>query len=451
MSSAAKKLKKGSFIGNAISKQTSKSNGFITKNFGAPGIAGAEQRFNDANERLGMGSKAKAPETPDYMALALQQQQADKEAFDRATAANRPDQVNQWGSIKWTQDPTTGKWTQTETASPELTNWNKEWMERMGGMGELQQQMIDQAKANGTWTGGGVEQMPAFDPNTGFNGEYADKFTEALLARVKPQQETDRASMETKLRLQGLQPGTEAYDRAYKNLLNSQGDVNTQAALQGQLAAGNEYRQNSALQSQIQQQRYDQALKNWSVPYEKAMQLGSGIPGQMNPSFAGFAGANGNLTGANVMGAAQQQYAQQMQNYNQAVAEKTGKGATLGSVAGGVIGGIYGGPGGAQAGMSIGGAAGGALFSDPALKDHILDMDDEACYNVMKELVPVGWTWKGTRIKDFGINAAQVAELLPDLIEHAHGVMKVNYTGLFAILLGAFRHMASKEKTDGMV
>lgn len=443
MGSTVKKLKKGSFIGNAISKQTSKSNGFITKNFGAPGIAGAEQRFNDANERLGMGGKAKAPETPDYMALQLQQQQADREAFDYQTAANRPNQTNPTGSLTWTKDAN-GNWTQTEQWSPEQMKAYQDKMALGDQATDLQWMNQQQALNNGAWTGGGIEQMQAFDPNQGFTGEYADKFTEALLARAKPQQEVDRASMETKLRLQGLQPGTESYDRAYKNLLTAQGDVNAQAALQGSLAAGNEYRQNASMQSQIQQQRYDQALKNYSVPYEKAG-ASAGLSGTPSPAFSGFAGASGQLSGGNIVGAAQQQYAQNMQNYNQAAAEKSGKGATVLGAAGAVVGGIYGGPAGAQLGGTVGSAAGGALFSDPALKFNILDMDDESCYNRMMELVPVSWTWKGTEVNGSGINAAQVAELIPELIEKANGVMKVNYTELFAILLGAFRWLAKKE------
>lgn len=443
MGGAVDKLKKGSFIGNAISKKTSKSNGFITKNFGAPGIAGAEQRFNDANERLGMGGKSKAPETPDYMALQLQQQKADREAFDYQTAANRPNQVNPTGSMTWTKDAD-GNWTQTqEWGQAETDAYNRQMANSHYGSA-LQSMNQQQALNNGAWTGGGVEQMGAFDPNQGFTGEYADKFTEALLARTKPQQETDRASMESKLRLQGLQPGTEAYDRAYKNLLTSQGDVNSQAALQGSLAAGNEYRQNASMQSQIQQQRYDQALKNYSVPYEKASQA-AGMTGTPAPGFSGFAGASGQLSGGDLTGAAQQAYAQNMQNYNQAAAEKSGKGATVLGTAGAVVGGIYGGPAGAQAGGAIGGAAGGALFSDPALKLDILDMDDEACYNLIKDIAPVTWTWAGTRVQDAGVNAAQIAEMIPEMIEKANGIMKVNYTGLFAILLGAFRHLAKKE------
>lgn len=443
MGGAVDKLKKGSFIGNAISKKTSKSNGFITKNFGAPGIAGAEQRFNDANERLGMGGKSKAPATPDYMALQLQQQEADREAFDYQTAANRPNQSNPMGTSTWTKDEN-GNWTQKEEWSPEQMKAYQNQMGNADLASQLQAMNQQQALNNGAWTGGGIEQMGAFDPNQGFSGEYADKFTEALLARTKPQQELDRGAMENKLRLQGLQPGTEAYDRAYKNLLTSQGDVNSQAALQGSLAAGNEYRQNASMQSQIQQQRYDQALKNYSVPYEKAGAAGA-MTGTPSPGFSGFAGASGQLSGGNLTGAAQQAYAQNMQNYNQAAAEKSGKGATVLGAAGAVVGGIYGGPAGAQAGGAIGGAAGGALFSDPALKLDILDMDDEACYNLMKDIAPVRWTWAGTRVEDAGVNAAQIAEMIPEMIEKVNGVMKVNYTGLFAILLGAFRYLAKKE------
>lgn len=62
---------------------------------------------------MGKKSKAPMPAAPDYTALANQQAEASKKAIQEQTLANRPTQIGTEGSMTWTQDPTTGAWTQT--------------------------------------------------------------------------------------------------------------------------------------------------------------------------------------------------------------------------------------------------------------------------------------------------------------------------------------------------
>lgn len=51
-------------------------------------------------------------------ALADYQGALNQKAIDTQTEANRANQVNPWGEVKWTQDPTTKEWTQTTTLTP---------------------------------------------------------------------------------------------------------------------------------------------------------------------------------------------------------------------------------------------------------------------------------------------------------------------------------------------
>jgi len=380
-----------------------------------------------------MGSKKKAPPPPDYKALAEQQAALQNQMLQTQTEANRPDQISAMGSLKWSQDPATGRWTQTEELNPEARSALDQALalqtEQIGQIGDLM--------GEGRFKGG--PQMPTYDPASG--EQYAQRFTESLMGRLRPQQAMDQEQMTTKLRLQGLQPGTEAYNRAYQNLLTSQGDVNTQANLQGLLAGGKEARDIYTTQLGGQQQGYTQELQNYLLPWETAAKT-QGIANQIKmPSFAGFSQA-GVGEAPKVMDAAQQQYAQQMQQYNEAAQSKQGKGQAIGSLAGTVGGAMFGGPVGASLGSSLGGAAGGALFSDATLKDDIETLSDEDCYRAMMRISPHTFSWPNGK-RDTGLIAQEVAQHLPQLIQKAEqGLLMVNYAKFATLLLGAFRHLA---------
>lgn len=421
-----------------------------------------------------MGSKAKTPAAPDYASLVRQQAAEQNKLIDKQTQANRPDQTNPFGSVKWSQDEN-GNWSQNVSYDPRVQGNLNSMLEALQGLtgnmkgtfdpevlGKYDQYKIQtgQFDPQSSWEYGGQ--------NNGTGGDkYADAFTKSLMARTTPQQETDRASMENRLRLQGLQPGTPAYDRAYKNLLTSQGDVNSQAALKGMLAASENARADYATQlsrdqlglnaaignqqmtNATQGQQFQQGLQTHMLPYQQAQAL-TGMMGQMIPSFDGFTPAGvGNA--ADIVGAAQQSYAQQMQAANDKNARKSGKGQSIGSIAGGVLGGVFGGPVGAAAGSSIGGAAGGAIFSDATMKHDLFELSDRRCYEMMRQLIPTGWKWNVAGVMDAGVIAQDVERMMPELIERqAAGLLSVNYSGLFAVLLGAFRHLAAqKEDANG--
>ena len=415
-----------------------------------------------------MGGKSSTPKAPDYTVLAKQQAADQQKLLQEQTKANRPDQVGPYGSTKWTQDEA-GNWTQNVEYDPAVKG-NIDSM--LGAMGKVTGQMGQQFQAPDAVSNYKGYEMTTgqFGPqssweyggsNNGTAGDgYADAFTKSLMSRIQPQQEVDRGQMENKLRMQGLQPGTPAYDRAYQNLLKSQGDVNSKAALDGMLAASDNARQdyntqlardqaglqnamgNQQMNLATQGQQYDQAYQTHMSPYAQGQALTGMLGGAFQPTFQNFNTAEQGKA-ADITGAAQQQYAQAMEAANAKNSKKEGKGSSLGSIAGTVAGGMFGGPAGAALGSSIGGAAGGALFSDMALKSEITAISDKDAFDMMLQLVPHSWKWTGTEIIDAGVLAQKLQELLPGLVTASNaGTLKVNYTELFAILLGAFRHMA---------
>jgi len=286
-----------------------------------------------------------------------------------------------------------------------------------------------------------------------------------LLGRVRPQQQQQQEQMQTQLRLQGLQPGTEAYDRAYRNLLTSHGDVQTDAQLRGLLAGGQEARDIYKTQLGGQQQGYSQAMEQYLLPWETARMTQGLASGIQRPEFQGFSQAQQGEA-PQMMDAAQQQYAQQMQAYNEEQKAKSAKQGQIGSLVGGVAGSFFG-PIGTSLGSSIGGQltgggggkggstadAGGGFggsgkpfgFSDASLKEDIEVLSDEACYNAMLRLFPHTFAWPNGK-RDTGLIAQQVAEHLPDLIQRAEqGLLMVNYAKFATLLLGAFRYLAKRE------
>lgn len=525
-----------------------------------------------------MGSSPKQPPPPDYERLANQQAEIDRRAMLEQTIANRPNQYTPMGSVQWVRDPATGQWTQTET-------WNPQVQQAFDQSLALQNQALQQAQSLGQQSYNPTPAAPSFTPYQTttsqfqpsdfnaprFNGtswdldnfsgtqwdldrfnsdvvnnlpkydqasgdEFARMYTESLLNRIQPQQQRDAEAMESRLRMQGLQPGTEAYDRAYRNLLVAQGDVLSQAQLQGMMAGSQEARnvfgaelqgalaraqeernlyntqlqglvaqgdmsradylaqlqgqtargeharadnaqqvQNEAVRQQNmrdnfqtqlgydqtmsslnnynyqsalagQAQQYEQNLQNYLMPWQQTQMMQQLAMGNATPSFSpqNFV-QSGHSPGANQLAAAQQRYAQQMQQYNEAVASRTAKGSSTGALVGGIVGTMAGGN--TAAGAAIGGAAGGALFSDERIKSDLEDVSDEWCYRKMRELVPTSWRWDGSQVRDMGVSAQRLQEVLPSLVKKAErGLLTVNYTKLFAILLGAFRYMATMEE-----
>ena len=308
---------------------------------------------------MGGKSKTKAPPAPDYTALMKQQQAADLATYQKQLADQRTTTNTAMGSSSWTQDAN-GNWVNNQTLSPELQQLYNQQLANQGQAMNVQSQANQQLQDlmnKGAWQGPALTAQYSQD----YANNYADQMEKTLTARLQPQYTQDQNAMQTKLSLQGLQPGTEAYDRAYQNLLRSQGDVMSQANLQAQLAGQSEARNQYQTELAGQEAARTASMQDYLLPWQTAS-AAQGLAGSINmPSFQTTTSTPG-LQTPGLMGAAQQTYAQQMQNANQASQKSSGKGQSLGSIAGGIAGAYFGGPVGAAAGSSIGGAAGGALF-----------------------------------------------------------------------------------------
>lgn len=233
-----------------------------------------------------MGKKSKPPPAPDYTALAKQTADSQNQQLAAQTVANRPDQYNPYGSVKWSQDPS-GKWTQTTSLNPaeqELLDSNRSinlgLNKTAGGLlGQAQESLSKPLTAEGLpeWSGydpsklqdvdlskltqglpdmggydtGALGEYGSFDPSTlsGFGkaptaGLFgldpfgnSKEIQDATYSLLSPYRQREREGEIQRLKNQGLTEDSPAFQRAIERL--DQGD--TDAQLKSLLAGTTEY------------------------------------------------------------------------------------------------------------------------------------------------------------------------------------------------------------------
>ena len=237
-----------------------------------------------------MGKSTPAP--VDFKGAAIAEGEASRDLVEQQTWANRPDQVNPWGTVGWENepvwDPTTqqniNRWTQTQTLSPALQDALQYQMGLQSGRSQLgygmlgnvaqdlqnpmdwgqfgsmsmpnsQQYMSGQGQpqlVGGTFgalfeyqTSGTLRQLdyggapgvmaPQFGVDRAENAIY-----DRSMSRIKPQQEAESQSMDIKLRNQGLVPGDQAYDSAIQSMGLKHNDQNQSAMNESIMGGGRE-------------------------------------------------------------------------------------------------------------------------------------------------------------------------------------------------------------------
>lgn len=215
-----------------------------------------------------MGSKS-APAPPDYRGAAEAQGASSREVTRDQTFANRPTQNTPWGSSSWTPsvttDPATGQpvttWEQNLTLDPTEQAALDSQRDVMLGRSDLAAGLIGRTgnelanpmdwgslpgygQAPAPYSSAGApsikntdfsslptlsnvdySSLPGLDASGGYNPDFAQTFYDRSASLLEPRMERQRAGLETRLRNQGLVPGTEAYDNAMNDLLTNQGET----------------------------------------------------------------------------------------------------------------------------------------------------------------------------------------------------------------------------------
>jgi len=328
--------------------------------------------LNDYFTFYGGGKGGSAPAAPDYTAAANATAAGNLETAKYTTAANRINQYTPYGSLVYSQAPSNvdqagydaamkdyqnqlNSYSNTKNISPgfgmflglgsskeaptapklsDYTSDSPQWSATQT-LSPDQQKILDQTSALnsgllGTAQGGlnyanQVLQQPGVDlsklPSTGFNP--GQSYQDAMMARLAPQLERESAQLEQQLANRGIAAGTDAYNQAKTLQAQNQNDRLNSAVVQGMntgLAAN---------QQGFQQQAYNQMQP---INVINALRTGTQVQG---PQYAQSAQMP-SVAGADIMGATNAQYQNQLNAYNAQQAQQ-----------GGFMGGL----------MSLGGAA----------------------------------------------------------------------------------------------
>lgn len=288
-----------------------------------------------------MGKKApKAPPPIDPATTAAAQATANRETAITQFGLNAVNQYTPYGSLEYAQVGTWADGTPRFTATQRLS--------------PAEQEALDLSnRAQSLYGGAAVRQLGAvqeqlarpFQFDAGPYGDAAmgrNAVETALMERLQPQIDRDRAAMETRLANQGIALGSEAYRNAMDQFERQVADQ--RLAIVG--AAGQEENRMAALR----QQRLQEQLALRGQPINEATAL---LTGQMvgAPSFVNTPQTN--VAPTDYLGAVQMQQAalqsafnQKSQNYQTQLAGLYGLGsAALGGWASGGFGGFGGGGG----------------------------------------------------------------------------------------------------------
>jgi len=252
-----------------------------------------------------MGKKApKAPPPIDPAATARAQSETNRETAITQFGLNAVNQYTPYGSLEYGQAGTwadgTPRFTATQRLSPaeqEALNLSNQAQSLYGNAAVRQLSAVQ----------GQLARPFQFDA-----GPYADTamgrnaVESALMQRLQPQLDRDRAAMETRLANQGIMLGSEAYRNAMSDYERQVADQ--RLAIVG--AAGQEENRMAALR----QQRLQEQLALRGQPINEATAL---LTGQMvgTPNFVNTPQAN--VSPTDYLGAVQMQQAGQQAAFNQ--------------------------------------------------------------------------------------------------------------------------------------
>ena len=342
----------------------------------------------------GYNGKSSAPATPDYAGMAREQSQAQKDLNRETMSANRVNQVTPYGNLNYSQTGTDQYGNPTYTATQTLSPDQQAVLQKQSG---LSSNLLGSANTAAT-NYANVLQNPQVDQSklaqVGINP--GETYSDAIMRRLQPQMQADKSSFDTKMANQGIAPGTEAYNNAYRQFSQGQNDQLTSAVVGGM---------NTGLQAN--QQGFTQGMANNLAPINaiNAIRTGSQV---QNPNYVNSA-AQANTGAADLTGAAQQ-------SYNANLAATNAANQQSSNFYGGLMG------------------LGGAIFSDVNMKENIKEVG--ALNNGLK-LYSFEYKPEFKDIAGYGRFVGVMAQEVEKLIPQAVKVMENGFKAVNYALLGA--------------
>lgn len=383
----------------------------------------------------------KAPPSPDPSVTAAAQSGMNLDTARASQLTNMIDQVTPDGSLKYNQTgsntyvDSTGRtvtiphFTATTTLSPDqkaMNSANNAAQTNIAGIAR------DQSVRIGTLlsTPLNFDSAPAlYNPNLqGLSGnDYSadrQKVQDALMSRMQPQLDQDKAALETKLANQGVKVGSAAYDAAMHNYDSSTNDARMSAIInagQEQSRLLSDEIQGTGFNNSVEEQKYNNSQGNRSNAIQEAMTLRETPINEISALLSGSQVSNPNfvntpntqVAGVNYAGLVQNKYNDDMAAYQSKVSQQNA-----------MLGGLFG-LAGTAATAGIGGPT---AFSD---------------YRLKRDIEQIGSGYKGLPVYSFryvwddepqvGYLAHEVALVRPEAVfVMPSGYLAVDYRQLGA-------------------
>lgn len=307
------------------------------KNFGTQFGGDAQKLLSQLILAKGVQAAGpKAPATPDYSGLATQQATQNQQTAELNANLNRVNTTTPMGSqtFKRVADPTAPggyryesdiKFSPEQQALYDSETANQQSMQDLAGQmqGRVGAGLQNPFSLGGVGAAGKVNA----DPNA-FSAER-DQVTQAMYDRMtrtrEPAMQRAREQLDTRLKNQGLMPGTEAYDNAMQTMLEAQsGELQDLTSRAIEAGGAEQSRLNAALlantgfNNQTRSQGIQELLLERQQPLTEFNSLRTGNTPTL-PSFQPFGFAQAAPT--NTMAPAQMQYGANIDKYNAQVGQ----------------------------------------------------------------------------------------------------------------------------------
>jgi hypothetical protein len=242
-----------------------------------------------------------APPAPDYIGAAKATAEGNLDAARATAAANRVNQVTPYGNLTYS---ITGKdsygndmYTANQVLSPAQQRMLEQNQGLSSGLLNTAQQGLDYASGLMSRPGVDMSKLPQIGINPG------ETYSDAIMRRLAPQIAQESQSSDAALANQGIAQGTEAYQNAKRQLAMSQNDRQLGAITSGMNVGMG-----------ANQQAFNQEAYNQMQPINviNALRTGSQV---QNPSFVSVP-QQANVGGADILGATNAQYTNQLGAYN---------------------------------------------------------------------------------------------------------------------------------------
>lgn len=264
-----------------------------------------------------MGKKSKTPPTPDYSAIAGQQQKLGQQAWGANLQANRVSQNNPMGSTSWEQDPTTGKWTQNTSFNAPQQKIFEQQQANQQQIADLSSGLIGNVGSNKI-DFSGAPKMPEV-------GGYNQQVIDTINKLNAPGLQQARAAKEAQLAAMGLGTASgQAWNNEQRNLSDAEDRARMQATLAGIQQGNTAFGQGMQL--------HQQGIEDITGQEKANMQKMAGLMGvgqQMGiPQFNDYYTSQPYQV-ADLTGAAQNKYQADLNTTNAKNADKAATGSTI--------------------------------------------------------------------------------------------------------------------------